>query len=177
MTVALLLILAGSALHADSDGYFCVGPTYLAYEIKVESDPPAHHLYIVRAAVDGTLRKARRTIPDFQVHGMRCESDVVLLDGWDATYEIDLRHPVDPRIGKHAPGKLRRDYSTTNLAQWNRGAGTSRTQRINIPWGGATLEIVNGPGEGHCRYKVVSRLVGKGEPVILVDREFERDCG
>jgi hypothetical protein len=130
----------------------------------------------VRTAVDGTLRRARRTIPDFQVHGMRCEADVVLLDGWDATYEINLTHPVDPRIGKHAPGRLR-GYSTMNLAQWNRAAATDRTQRIDIPWGGATLEIVNGPGNGRCQYKVLSRLVGKGEPLILVDRQFERDCG
>lgn len=136
-----------------------------------------HHLYIVRAAVDGTLRRARRTIPVFQVHGMRCETDVVLLDGWDATYEIDLTHPVDPRIEKHPAGKLRRDDSATNLAQWNRAAATGRTQRISIPWGGATLEIVNSAGDGPCQYKVLSRMVGKGEPLILVDRQFERDCG
>ena len=126
--------------------------------------------------VDG-LRHARRIIPDFQVHGMKCEAGVVMLDGWNATYEIDLIEPVGPRIGKHAPGKLKAGYEARNLAQWNRAAGQNRTQRLSLPWPGTTLEIENRTNSRRCEYEVEARIVGEPLTMTLLERTFERDCG
>ena len=107
---------------------------------------------------------------------MSCEPDVVMLDGWDVTYEIDLTHPVEPRWGKHQPGELQKGYSRMNLAQWNRAAGQNRTQRIAL-WGRVMLEIINGEGVRQCQWTVLSRIVGAHVPYVLLDRTFDRDCG
>jgi len=56
------------AAHADSDGYYCVADKYLAYELRrAEADSP-HMLVVLRADAD----EINVTLPDFQVHGMRC---------------------------------------------------------------------------------------------------------
>lgn len=171
-----MFLLLTTTAAADSDGYFCIGPHYLAYETRLGADDTGHSLHIVRLAEDGTVRRARRTIPDFQVHGMSCEADIVMLDGWDATYEIDLVHPVDPRWGRHKPGELLKGYARMNLAQWNRAAGENRTQRLAL-WGRAMLEIINGKGLKPCEHTVLTRVVGTDAPYVLLDRTFERNCG
>ena len=107
---------------------------------------------------------------------MKCEPDVVLLDGWDRTYEINLIHPVDPVSAPHAAGKLR-GYPALNLAQWNRRAATTTSQRVPLPWSGSQLVIANSRGSKPCRYTVNTRVVRGNERVELLSRTYERDCG
>ena len=107
---------------------------------------------------------------------MRCDSNVVVLDSWDATYEVHLRLPVDVRSTKHGPGRLRKDFARMNLAEWNKAAGQNRIQRIALPWPHTTLEIVNRQGKTRCEFTVRSQVTGSRAPYVLLERTFERNC-
>ena len=107
---------------------------------------------------------------------MKCETDVVLLDGWERVYEVSMIAPLEPVSAPHPPGKLR-GFPTLNLAQWNSNAATLRTQRIPLPWQGAQLVIKNSRGKKRCEYAVETRIVRGKEVVPLLERTYDRDCG
>ena len=109
----LVAAMAGSsAALADSDGTFCVGPGYAAYELQTWSTPSRkHELRIVR--VGGKTRIAEpvtTVLDDFQVHGMRCEEDRVVLIGWDSKYSIPLVKSTPPKVEAIAPGAIPGGY-------------------------------------------------------------------
>lgn len=73
----LLLVTAGSVpAFADSDGYFCVGPDYLAYQFGMAAPPVRPHVLHVIRFTSQRFFDAPATIelPQFQVHGMLCEA-------------------------------------------------------------------------------------------------------
>ena len=43
--VTALLLLPSLAL-ADSDGYYCMGPGFVAYEVSLTGDTPGHWLHV-----------------------------------------------------------------------------------------------------------------------------------
>ena len=88
--VTALLLLPSLAL-ADSDGYYCMGPGFVAYEVSLTGDTPGHWLHVVRvSAANGIVRLQPIALPEFQVHGMTCRDDGVDLDGWTARHSISL---------------------------------------------------------------------------------------
>lgn len=88
-TAAVLLF--SSTAHADSDGYYCLGPGFVAYEISVSGAAPRHQLHIVRvSASKGIVRLPPITLPEFQVHGMTCRENGVDLDGWTTRHKVAL---------------------------------------------------------------------------------------
>src|SRR2546427_6645168 len=84
--LALVITLA-TALPAvaDSDGYYCVGPDYLAMEFRSFSTPGLagpHVVKILHFDQDAGPRWAGEVIvEDFQPHRMVCEPLTILLEG------------------------------------------------------------------------------------------------
>jgi hypothetical protein len=91
MMKSLILFCAvltiGGLAYADSDGYFCSSPKFLAYEFSFSKEPGnQHRLYVVRFGQAFSASTLSIQIPDFQVHGMRCTDTEVELFGWDKKY-------------------------------------------------------------------------------------------
>ena len=87
--VLLGLTLLGLPALADSDGNFCIGPSYLAYEISFSIEPAGHRLYILRFDDPANWKEPLRlNLPDFNPPPMRCEAHTIVLAGWDAIHHV-----------------------------------------------------------------------------------------
>jgi hypothetical protein len=131
LAVGLLGLALAPEAWADSDGYFCVGAGYLAYELREWSAPEGTHvLKVVRVGQpDGVSEPATLPLADFQVHGMRCEAKRIVVLGWDRRYTIALPSDGPPRIESADPrpaGKVPMEYRVDSLTDSRR----SRTIRI-----------------------------------------------
>jgi hypothetical protein len=118
----LFFALGGAdAARADSDGIFCAGPGYVAYELRAWSTASRQHeLRIVR--VGGKARIAEPVtseLADFQVHGMRCEKDRVVLMGWDRKYSIALAPPMRVDVEATAAGEMPAGYEASAFSNPN----------------------------------------------------------
>lgn len=94
-TLVAILALAAISLsaHADSDGYFCVGPTYLAYELSFSGNAPlGHQLHIVQLG-DGEQWNTPVVVdlPEFQTQAMNCTDFGVTILAWNALYDVKWR--------------------------------------------------------------------------------------
>ncbi|HWZ82799.1 MAG TPA: hypothetical protein VNW47_09250 [Terriglobales bacterium] len=86
--------------HADSDGYFCTGKGYVAFEVREGVTPrvSGHILNLVRFGSDSSIKvTARVTLPDFQVHAMSCAPDSVVISGWDKVFNKCLVEIASPQ--------------------------------------------------------------------------------
>jgi hypothetical protein len=100
----LSLWLVANPSIADSDGYYCVGRNYLAYEFSFSQDPPGHHLYIVQVGGEPPISEpARLKIPDFQVAGLTCSDRHLDLLGGHQIYRIDISDPGRPMLTETRP--------------------------------------------------------------------------
>jgi hypothetical protein len=89
--LTVLLFAWPAQAAADSDGYFCHGAGYLAWETRLGTATAEHILHIVRFDhASGILPTERVILPDFQVHSMTCGSALVELAGWTTTYRVEL---------------------------------------------------------------------------------------
>src|SRR4029077_19139662 len=74
-TVVLVLspFCAGTE-QADSDGYYCVGRGYLAYQFGFAApSPKPHRRSVIRfSGTSGIELPVVLDLPQFQVHGMQC---------------------------------------------------------------------------------------------------------
>jgi hypothetical protein len=95
----LATLLRPAVAHADSDGYYCTGPGYLAYEMRFSQAPGKHLLHIVRFSHDtGIVRLPPVLLDDFQVHAMTCGADQNVVDGWAHRYTVSLLPSGTPRV-------------------------------------------------------------------------------
>lgn len=116
---ACFLVVLPSAAHADSDGYYCVGPGYVAWETRFDEDGKGHELHIVRvSAARGIVRFAPIALDDFQVHGMTCGPDTVDLHAWTARYSVQITDSAQTSVSRieaiYDPGEV----SNGNLGHW-----------------------------------------------------------
>ena len=100
LILPIALVIPGIA-RADSDGYFCLGPGYIAYQFGM-AGPSArlHWIFIVRYEARGISELDSIQLPQFQVHGMRCQADAVDVAAWDAIHTVtldSLRRPLSTR--------------------------------------------------------------------------------
>jgi hypothetical protein len=123
------LVVCGLAwpagLKADSDGYFCTGPGYLAFQLRSWNTDGPHLLKVIRFG-DGEVREAGEVeLPDFQPHAILCENDRVRLVGWQSHYvEYSIDVSGEPRVVEtiedperpYSPGIA--DEEMTNLGDW-----------------------------------------------------------
>src|SRR4029453_14438490 len=78
--------------YADSDGYYCVGRGYLAYQLGFAAPPIApHHLYVVRfGGTAGIEAPVALDLPQFQVQGIICADRAIRILAYDAIYTVRL---------------------------------------------------------------------------------------
>jgi hypothetical protein len=151
------------AAHADSDGYFCTGPGYLAFETRFSEQPARHLLHVVRfSAKTGIVRAQPIPLEDFQVHGMICGPAVVGLQGWDAVHVVDLSTPATPAVtkrqGAYDPATA---TAARNLGLW------ARETVLDLDADGA-------PGMFQLWIAKVSRPVAGGVEHYIVSDVLER---
>jgi hypothetical protein len=89
----IALATAMSTAHADSDGYFCVGPGYFAYEMSISTDTPdIHKLHILHLQNSNRwLEEVIVNLPSLQTGLMDCSDSVIRLYGRDVVQEIDWK--------------------------------------------------------------------------------------
>jgi hypothetical protein len=78
--------------YADSDGYFCDGRGYLAYQFGMAPKPVApHRLHVISTrGPQGIPEPAVLELPQFQVHGMICGDGWIDVASFTAVYRVTL---------------------------------------------------------------------------------------
>ena len=197
----VLLVLsplgAGTA-YADSDGYYCIGRGYLAYQFgfAAPSTRP-HRLSVIRfGSASGIQPPAVLDLPQFQVHGMRCGEGWIDVASFTAIYHVTLDERVRPvryAVQPFPEGqKIPQEFILTqaqNLGASSGGRTYLKPLRVRLSAkerGGAyLLEIIakaNPPLE-RCELAVTSRLVetdSNGKEVnarIIFQGLGHRECG
>ncbi len=173
VALAPLLVVAQNA-RADSDGYYCTGTGYLAYQLRAALTPGVsgqHVLRIVRFGSDGIHVAGEVSLPDFQPHKLVCGDSQVRIGGWmgrPVEYVVDIVE--SPKIAYEVsdPGQAMVGSALANLGAWAR-AGTVRLMAAdrNDTYRIAT-ELVTEPGGGGLLHRittVIERLNEDGEVV------------
>ncbi len=194
-SVMVLTFVGARPAHADSDGYYCIGPNYLAYQLSLGPKSPGHFLYVVSLPDSASLRPPTKVqLPRFQVHGMRCSASSVQLLGWDSLYTVKLNSSRPSVVTQVAPwtkqGTSRQpppDYAQLNLGGWNPAAKAGRPDtialRVQSTASRFLLVIDVRATEQPCAYKVVTRLLqlDAASHVVatlkLFDGDALRECG
>lgn len=168
ITVVALLFLGLSAVAAaDSDGYFCVGRGYLAYETDSSAASDAHQLHVVQySATDGIVHLPPITLEDFQVHGMNCHPTEIEVQGWKTIYSVDITDPTEPTVSSR-PGSLadERPLPGQNLGHWAREQVISLEAEDAAP--GEFLLVISRTSrriEGGVEHYTFTELIRRAHP-------------
>jgi len=89
---AIALLIPGQA-RADSDGYYCAGPGYVALELRSWSTGGPHLLKVVRFEKGRARWAGQVTLADFQAREMSCDERRVRIRGWGrgyVSYTVDV---------------------------------------------------------------------------------------
>jgi hypothetical protein len=152
--------------RADSDGYYCHGPGYIAWETRFSAPDSGHVLHVVRySRATGIQLSQRVVLPDFQVHGMVCDGSAVVVVGWTARYRVDLTASTLPVV--------RTETAAFNTAApppaLNFGSGArARVTELSTVDGTGGFELVvarvsrrvNGGIDHHTSARIVQRQPG-----------------
>ncbi len=138
--VAALFVLsiAATTSDADSDGFYCAGPGYMAYEL-FNSSYNGRVMHLVRLG-SGLQMKIEEVnvVGDFQPHGMRCNADSIIINAWDTEYRIPLSDlKVITTTG------VKEQYPTENLGLWSKKGTTTVDLKADDPDHGYQLVIKN----------------------------------
>jgi len=128
VAAAILTLSVASPSRADSDGYYCVGSDYLAYQLRAGLSTGAvsgHVLRVVRFGPDGIQFAGEVALEDFQPHKMVCGDKEVHIGGWSTRpveYVVDISAPSGPRIAHVVsdPQRASQRTSLKNLGGWAR---------------------------------------------------------
>jgi hypothetical protein len=132
MCLVLAFFLKSSPLLADSDGYFCAGTGYLAYEFSFSKEMP-HTLFVIHFDSNiGILNPKTVRMDDFQVHGMKCGRGIVELQAFDKSYFFDVSDRTKQPIALPKP-QLQLD--TTDSVSGNLGHLGKAAVFICVPKG------------------------------------------
>ena len=196
IAIVVWLVAPAAPAWADSDGYYCVGRNYIAYQFGLAPPPIApHHLYVIRlGGTPGIGEPAILELPQFQIHGLLCDVQTIQIASHDAIYTVQLDsalRPVrykktkwaDPR---HTPPPFIGRYK--NLGGWSRPVNTLVTERVLIAKAPAGheffLEIVpKASVSNRCDMEITTRLLEvspTGQTVgerLLFHGNGARECG
>jgi hypothetical protein len=118
---ACFLAVQPSTAFADSDGQYCVGPGYIAWETRFDERGKGHELHVVRVtAARGIERLAPIALDDFQVHGMTCGADTVDLHAWTARYSVQITDLARTSVSRSEAAYDASEASNENLGHWAR---------------------------------------------------------
>ena len=191
----ILAPLGLGVAYADSDGYYCVGHGYLAYQFGMAPLPVApHHLYVLRiGTTTGIGEPVAIDLPQFQVHGLRCGEGWIDVAAFTAIYHVTLdgntrplRFEVRPFAeGQKVPPEF---FPQLNLGTLSRAGQDLKLQRISLGMkegGGQYLLEMTGqliPAE-RCRTALTTRIVEtdrNGREIserLIFQGRGTRDCG
>ena len=112
----VLAVLAGNAI-ADSDSYFCTAPGYLAYELREWSAPEKRHVLkvVFVGGAEGISEPSTAPLEDFQLHGMKCGTDRIEIEGWDKKYTLSLPALKMISVESRQPGGASKDYEVASF--------------------------------------------------------------
>src|SRR5437667_7977882 len=107
-SLIVLMLLGGFGVgtaYADSDGYYCAGREYVAYQFGFAAPPIGpHRLYVVRfGGTSGIEAAAVLDLPQFQVHGILCGERTVEIAAYDAIYSVRLDAAMRPSVYDPTP--------------------------------------------------------------------------
>lgn len=132
-----LTLVSTSHATADSDGYYCVGKDYLAYQFAFTNGASEHYLAVISLARGFALDEpATIELPAFQVHGMRCNATSIELHDLTTIYGVDISDRDTPTLIGRKPLTPDRDagFLQTNLGLWAfSGFRTEGTATITVP--------------------------------------------
>ena len=98
------LCLYQSFSHADSDGYYCSGMNYIAYEFSFSKAPGDQMLYIVQFGTGNGIEETVITpLEGIKVNALRCEQKAVYLQSGKGSYMVDLSNLSSPILGSFVP--------------------------------------------------------------------------
>jgi hypothetical protein len=91
----LLCLFSAAPALADSDSSYCVGKDYIAFDLRSFLHPELtvpHVLRLYRFGSErGIYKAAEWPMADFQIHGMRCTRDrIVVVGSENAKYVFDI---------------------------------------------------------------------------------------
>ena len=194
--LSILLLSGARSARADSDGYYCAGPAYLAYELSMHAPGGGHVLYIVPLRDSaGIAAPIRVPLPDFQVHGMRCTAAAVQLLGWDSLYTVEVNRSSAPRLAAAiAPwagqGTSRRppaDFADLNIGGWSAAVRAGRSDTVELHTHSTRfrflLAFVVQPKPKNCLYKLKTKLLEldaarhRLAALTLFDADHPMECG
>jgi hypothetical protein len=194
LAIAVLIGPLGLGVaYADSDGYYCVGPGYLAYQFGMaprSSAPHRLHVLGTRAAA-GITEPVVLELPQFQVHGLRCGDGWIEVASFTAIYRVMLdkqQRPGRYEIKQFATGqKLPPEfYPQRNLGMLSSARGKTERVSLAVRDGGGQVFLemsgVDVPSE-KCRVDLKSRVVEtdrNGREVrerVLYQARGSRECG
>jgi hypothetical protein len=181
--LAAMLLIATPAF-ADSDGYYCTGAGFIAYQFGgAAPQPRPHQLHILRVNADGsTSALAPFTLPDFQVHGMRCHADAVEVAAFDVVHVVHLDRdlaPIDFTLARRSG-----EWAAITKSLRRISLAPERTIIARDPAGAAVVVETAASDVQRCHGTVTSRIVrldaaGRelaAGPVLFKGRE-PRECG
>ncbi len=162
--VSAIVFLLPASAAADSDGYFCTGRGYLAYETRFATTPSRHELHVVRfSTTRGIVADQPVILDDFQVHGMRCLPSKVELVGWTMTYSVDISgsRQQPPRTVESGLRGVDQGKATDNLGR------LSKPQVVTLEADGEdrfqlVIARVSQRVSGGLEHHTVSRLIRRG---------------
>jgi hypothetical protein len=117
----LLLLLSPTVAVADSDGYYCAGRGYVAYETRLSTPASKHLLHVVQfSGRQGIVKGPPIVLEDFQVHGMKCRPTVIEVVGWTTRYSVDIADLSHPVIKAEAVAFDPKASESLNLGHWSK---------------------------------------------------------
>jgi hypothetical protein len=173
--VLLVLSPLGAGMaYADSDGYYCVGRGYIAYQFGLAAlSTRPHRLFVIRfSGVSGIPSPAVLELPQFQVHGMLCGEGSIDVAAFTGIYHVTLdenhrlaRYETRPfPDGQKIPEEFTRGQFQ-NLGALSGGRAYLKPNRVHLSatarGGEYRLEITAKaiPPLSKCELSVVSRIV------------------
>jgi hypothetical protein len=181
--------------RADSDGYYCVGGKYLAYQFGFAAPSATpHRLFVVWLGDPGVIAQpAVFDLPQFQVHGMICEEGRILVAAFDRLYTVSLGGRGQPNTISETryerPGAFPMDVSSRqrNLGAWSRPVNTLQAERVSLstPASGTeiVLEITPRAAAERCVTQITARVVMFGPSgqvagdLTVFQGQGRRECG
>jgi hypothetical protein len=123
-TIAILflaVLLTPTIAVADSDGYYCVGRGYIAFETRFSTPASGHLLYVVRfSRSQGIVALSPIALDDFQVQGMTCGPTAVALTDGTTRYAVNLAELGRPVVTTEAMPFDPKTPTPANLGHWAR---------------------------------------------------------
>ena len=175
-----LLTLGASDAHADSDGYYCTGPGYIAYELRGWNwyTMGRHIVRVVKFSKGSVAWAGDVVVKDFQPHLMKCDANRLTIGGYDrgwVEYEIDVMSQPSIAAERAAPNRQFKPGEhppLSNLGNWSRSATlTLAGEPSDEAVYQLEILVTQDPANPRCRDRV-SRLVLRGNAGQRVTQQF-----